>query len=181
MVLNRVRRSCLAIAAVVAAALLVAGCGIFERDKRPGACPRFLILGGANELTKFRPGPGRDPTDVAFRATVADFTGTCEYDKNTVRVNLYVVFDILRGPAPGSREAEFDYFVALPQFHPAPQGKQVFSVKARFDRDLPRLAYRDGVILAIPIKDKELGSNYEVYIGFQLSPEDVEYNRAHRR
>jgi hypothetical protein len=175
------RRSGGALAVVLVLAVALSACGISQRDKQTGACPRFLILGGANELTRFKPGPRRDQTDVAFRATVADFNGTCEYDKNTVRVKLYVVFDILRGPAPGTREAEFDYFVALPQFHPAPEGKRVFPVKARFERDLPRLAYRDGVDLAIPIKDNELGADYEVYLGFQLDSEEIEYNRAHRR
>jgi hypothetical protein len=168
----------LAVAAAVA--VVLAGCGMFDRDKRTAPCPRFLILGGANELTKFRAGPGRDATDVAFRATVADFNGSCEYDRNLILVKLFV-FDVVRGPAMGVREAAFDYFVALPQFHPAPAGKRVFPVAARFEGDLQRLSYRDAIELTIPIKDKEIGADYEVYLGFQLAPDEVEYNRTRRR
>jgi len=180
-VLDWLRRRGAGLAVVAAAAVVLAGCGLFDREKRTAPCPRFLILGGATEVTKFRPGPGRDPIDIAFRATVADFNGTCEYSRNSVLVKLYVVFDVVRGPAPGTREAAFDYFVALPQFHPAPAGKRVFSVKTRFEGELQRFAFRDAVDLSIPIKDKELGADYEVYLGFQLTPEEVEYNRAHRR
>jgi hypothetical protein len=165
--------------AVLAAAAL-AGCGLFEKDRRTAACPRFLILGGAEEVTKFRPGAGRDPTDVAFRATVSDFNGTCEYDADKVRVKLYVVFDLVRGPANAARAANFEYFIALPQFHPQPAGKRIFTVNARFEGELQRVAYRDAIDLTIPVKEKEVGADYEVYLGFQLTPEEAEYNRSRR-
>jgi hypothetical protein len=168
---------------LAATALLgaLAGCGMFDREKRPGACPRFLILGGADEVTKFRPGTGRDVTDVAFRASVADFNGTCGYDKDSVKVTLNVVFEIERGPASTARDAAFQYFVAIPQFHPDPAGKQVFPVSARFEGAAPQLVFVDALAMTIPIKDKQLGADYEVYLGFQLTPDEIEWNRTHKR
>jgi hypothetical protein len=163
------------------AVVTVGSCTWFQSDKRTGACPRFLILGGAEEVTKFRPGAGRDQTDVTFRAAVTDFNGTCEYDRDSVQVKLYVVFDLARGPANASGEVAFDYFVALPQFHPQPAGKQVFSVDARLQGDQRRVAYRDAIDLAIPLKDKQRGADFEVFLGFQLTAEEAEYNRSHRR
>jgi len=159
----------------------LAGCGLFDREKRPGACPRFLILGGAEEVTKFRPGTGRDVTDVAFRVSVADFNGTCGYDKNTVKVTLNVVFEVERGPASTSRDAAFQYFVAIPEFHPDPAGKRVLPVSVRFQGAAPQLVFVDAVNMTIPIKDKQLGADYEVYLGFQLTPDEIEWNRTHRR
>jgi hypothetical protein len=175
------RASRLANLALPALIIALAGCGLFEREKRPGACPRFLILGGAEEVTKFRPGPGRDVTDIAFRASVADFKGTCGYDKNTVKVTLSVVFEVERGPAGATRDAAFQYFVAIPQFHPDPAGKQVFPITTRLEGSAPRLVPAEAIDITIPVKDKQLGAEYEVYIGFQLTPEEIEWNRTHRR
>ncbi|CAN0579572.1 unnamed protein product, partial [Laminaria digitata] len=45
--------------AVAVAGLLVAACGLFEKDVTY-RCPAVFILDDAKDLTRFKPGPGRD-------------------------------------------------------------------------------------------------------------------------
>ncbi len=133
-------------------------------------------------MVRYRPGPGRDVTDVLFSATVVDFRAQCKYNRKRteVDIDLSVVFDVRRGPADSSRKAAFGYFVAIPQFHPAPQGKQVFPTSVDFEGNQTRVRYGDKIELTIPLDPKRSRRKYAVYIGFQLTAAEVEANRRRR-
>lgn len=158
----------------------VTGCGVFGEKRRALPCPNFLILGEAEDMTQFRAGPGRDITDVEFRAAIVNFRGTCEHTRSVVEAEFFVEIVIRRGPANRSREASLEYFVAIPRFHPAPAGKKTFAVKVTFEANETRVFYRDEIALEIPLGSGEVGANYDVYLGFQLDPEQLEYNRRRR-
>jgi hypothetical protein len=164
----------LALAAGLAAG--IAGCG---GDKKPVAppCPNFLLLGNAGDITKFRPGQGRDITDVVFRAKIQNFRGSCAHTKTGVEAEFFVDMSIERGPANTARAANLEYFVAIPKFHPKPAGKQTFPVSVRFGENQNQLIYRDEISIEIPLAKNETASDYDVYLGFQLSPEQLEFNR----
>ena len=157
----------------------VTGCGVFG-DQRRLPCPNFLLLGDAEKMTRFRAGPGRDITDVEFRAVIVDFRGTCKHTRSQVEAEFVIEIVVQRGPAYRSREASFEFFVAIPRFHPAPAGKKTFPVKVTFEDNATRLIYRDEIALKIPLASGEVGANYDVYLGFQLGPEQLEYNSRRR-
>ncbi len=167
---------------VVAACVVLglAGCGVFGEKKLKRPCPNFLLLGDAEEMTRFRAGPGRDITDVDFRAAIVNFQGTCEHSKNQVEAEFIVEITVRRGPANRSRRAGFEFFIAIPRFHPAPAGKRTFAVEVTFEDNRPRVLYRDEIALKIPLGGGEVGANYDVYLGLQLDPEQLDYNRRRR-
>ncbi len=162
--------------------LVLGGCGVLETRIQP-PCPPVLVLKDTAELIRFRPGPGRDITDVLFSANVVDFRAQCTYNRKRteVEIDLSVIFDVRRGPADRERKAAFDYFVAIPQFHPSPRGKQVFPTRVAFEGNRTRLRYRDRVKLTIPLDPKRPRRDYAVYIGFQLTEGEVAANRRRRR
>ena len=164
----------------VGVAIGVAGCGVFGEKKQSLACPNFLLLGHAGDMTKFRTGPGRDVTDVVFRGTITNFRGTCDHTESGVEAEFFVEISVQRGPANSSREASFEYFVAIPRFHPAPAGKKTFPVKVTFEENQTRIFFRDEIAIEIPLGAGEVAANYDVYLGFQLDAEQLEYNRLRR-
>lgn len=161
--------------AALALALAVAGCGMFDRRPAP-PCPPVLVVKEASKLTLYREGPGRDVTDVLFEGQVVDFRGGCEWNRARTEVDLEirVAFDVQRGPANRDRRASFRYFVAIPAFHPAPEGKRVFLHEVAFPENVARLRSGDTVRLRIPIAKGKTWEDYPVYIGFQLTPEQAE-------
>ena len=161
--------------------LAVAGCGMFDSDTYRAACPKFLILGQGDNLVKFLPGPGRDVTDVQFEAKIIDFAGTCEHNSKEVSVTLNIAFAVKRGPASKDRRSDFSYFVAIPAFYPAKEGKRVFPIAVGFQENQTRVIYRDQIDMHIPLKPKEIGANYDVYLGLELSRAELEYNRNRTR
>ena len=132
-------------------------------------------------MERFVPGRGRDLTDVIFRANIADFQGSCEHDDDEVEVTLQVAFVVQRGPANKSRRADFEYFVAIPKFHPSPEGKRRFRVTVPFQANQTKVIYRDEIAMTIPLKKGERGVKYDVYIGFQLTADEIRRNRRPNR
>lgn len=160
--------------------LTVAGCDTLGFGKKPGpACPDVLTLRDAGSMVRYREGPGRDLTDVVFEARVAGFSGECDYakDRSSVTLDLGVAFEVLRGPANESRTATFEYFVAVPAFHPAPQGKQNFTATVEFTGNTGRMRTGERIKLVIPMEKGKTGEDYPVYVGFQLSEEELRDNR----
>lgn len=166
--------------AVLGIALATGGCGLFGDRQPPPPCPDVMALRDADTLVRYREGPGRDLTDVMFEARIIDFSGSCEYneDRSKVALDLGVVFEVLRGPAITDNTAAFEYFVAVPAFHPAPEGKQVFRVEVTFEGNRSRVRTGDRISIEIPFAQDRGSQDYPVYVGFQLSPEELKENRS---
>lgn len=166
--------------AAMALLLFAAGCETIGLTSKPGpACPEVMALRDAGSLVRYREGPGRDLTDVVFEAKVAGFSGECDYakDRSQVTLDLGVAFEVRRGPANEGRTATFEYFVAVPAFHPAPQGKQTFTATVEFKGNTSRTRTGDRLKLVIPMEKGKTGEDYPVYVGFQLSEEELRDNR----
>ncbi len=166
---------------VVAAIIpFLSACGAFGPKKPAPRCPDVLLLKHANSVTYFKPGPGRDITDVLGTIAIVDFKGECDYNKKRtkVRITLNVAFDVRRGPADRTKAMNFRYFVAIPKFHPAPQGKSVFPLQAKFRGNQTRLNLIDEIRLEIPMPPYPKVDEYTVYMGIQLTPQQLKYNQS---
>lgn len=169
---------------VLAAPLVLSGCDSWSRIKGREAppCPPVYIMADAAKITKYRPGPGRDLTDVEMEGEVVAFKGDCIYDDKGGEVSLQLAFELRRGPAATGRTLDVTYFVAVPKFYPAPGAKGLFTFPVTFPETVDRIRVTDDeVSMRLPVRDKELIDNYEIYLGFQLTPEEMEDNRRNKR
>lgn len=176
MSMGRIRRR-----AALLLVLFTAGCetlGITKKDPPP-PCPPVFILKEAAALTRYAPGSRRGITDVDFQAEIVDFRGSCEYndERTQVDIALDVTFNVVRGPANRDRKAAFDYFIAIPHFHPAPQGKKTLPMSVAFAGNDTRLRVTDQVTLRIPFDGKARLEEYTIYLGFQLTREELQENQ----
>ncbi|NQV55853.1 MAG: hypothetical protein HQ503_08350 [Rhodospirillales bacterium] len=150
-------------------------------------CPKVGLLKSVDRLTKFAEGGSRDITDVAFETEITGFTGDCEYigkggKYSEVKVSLRVAFDILLGPAAHERKFNLNYFVAIPEFHPRPEGRADFTAKVEFPPRRNRVSFTDDLIeITIPLDATRAGPDTEVLIGFAVNREQLEYNRKNER
>ncbi len=169
---------------VLAAPLVLSGCDSMSRLKGKVAppCPPVYIMSDAAKITKYRSGGGRDLTDVEMEGEVVAFKGGCVYDDKGGEVSLQLGFELRRGPAAKGRTLDVTYFVAVPKFYPAPEAKGVFTFPVTFPDTADRIRVTDEeVTMRLPVRTKELIDNYEIYIGFQLSSEELEANRRIKR
>jgi len=168
------------IAGVGALALATASCGIFSAKKPGPPCPPILVLKDTAMMTSFNPGSGRDITDISFAGRISDFRAECVYEKDLskVEIKMSVVFILTRGAGNRNRRVGFRYYVAMPHFHPRPEGKKVFVKETEFQGNRARLGLVEEVNLEIPIEANVKREQYRIFIGFQLTDEQVKYNRS---
>ena len=153
-------------------------------DPEKVACPHVSVLADAARLTRFRPGPGRDITDVALHAELVHYNGSCLYDPDSksMSINLQVGINAERGPAaPANRTAALSYFVAIPAFFPSPAAKRIFPVHLTFPDNADTVGFTDDEVdITIPVDQIKNMEKYEVFLGLQLDHDELDYNRSHR-
>ena len=164
---------------MLALAVLVAGCG----SKKPEpACPRGVIPADAATITRFRDGPGRDLTDVLVTGNIQNMlVDECRYDQNSVEVrNFQIAITADRGPADRSRVADFEYWIAVVDPDRKILTRKAFNVHFDFN-DLNHV----GIVIPdlqprIPMADIMKAPEYQIVIGFQLTPDELAWNRKQR-
>jgi len=168
--------------ALVPAVLLVAlgGCSVFGGKGLP-PCPEVAVLADAAKFTQFRPGEGRDITDIVLQGEITGFHGSCAYNKDrgklTLTLQVQMVFSL--GPAAQGRDVKTAYFIAVPSFYPKPEAKRIMPVNFTFANAADHIRITDNEVdVILPAKDlaKDL-DKLGVYIGFQLDQPELEYNR----
>lgn len=172
-------RHVLALGVISSAGFLSACSGdMFDETPIP-ACPKIYVPNDTASVTVFD-GKGRDLTDTVFSGKIVGYQGDCGYDLDDRKLNILIspVVNAERGPAATGRDANFKYFVALRD----PDGnfvqKSTFNVDMTFPDNLNQARYRDDqVSLDVPLKDVWAGPDYEVYLGFQLTKDELDYNR----
>jgi hypothetical protein len=174
----------------VRAALLLACAGLALSACSSGEtataaiCPRAGIVPDANVLVLFRDGPGRDLTDVVAQAQIVDVAVTCEYSAARrppgVTLDLQVAIAAERGPADRSRRAALPYFVAILDGDQNIVAKEYFTAPFEFPDNRTRVGRVDELEPRIPLRSNFDGPAYRVMIGFQLSPDQLAWNRRQR-
>ena len=127
-------------------------------------------------------GSGRDLTDVLFEARLQEAAMTCSYDEdeNIVDGVLRVSIFASRGPADDERQASFRYFVAIATESRAIIAREEFDVVIPFEGNRTQVAAVEELEPRIPLGPGESGSEYTVFVGLVLSPDELAYNRANR-
>ncbi len=146
-------------------------------DKFAPACPKTAILADAATLTQFRTG-GRDLTDMVIDGRITGLSGKCALDDHEhLRTTISVGMDLTRGPAAPGRVIDVDYFVAVSDGDTI-LTKQVYTLHVSFARNSDRERLTgDEVDLVLPVTKAKSGAAYSVLVGFQLTPDQLAFNR----
>jgi len=144
---------------------------------QPMPCPALEVPAATARLVAFRPGPSRGPTDMTLEASFAGASANCLVveDRLTVQIRLEIV--VRRGPANQNRRADLAYFVALTDARGEVLNKWIFAVDGAFGEST-QLPLAEELELAIPGIANRAAESHRIYVGFQLSQEQLRYNRA---
>lgn len=142
-------------------------------------CPPVRVDSATATMTKFRDGPSRDLSDVEYQVEVTGFEGECVFGENTVEVLLDVDFRVTSGSAAQAGPISFFYFAAIPQYFPQPAGKKVFEIQTELlgGATRPVTLTESDVSIEIPLSKDRPAASFDVYLGLQLSDDQLEFNR----
>lgn len=164
-------------AALLVAALVLAACA---SETPPARCPEVAVLQEAGRLVQFD-GAGRDLTDVDFEARIVDVALGCELDvddgRRTVEAELQVLFEAEKGPANDTGQAGFTYFVGVADQNDNVLRRETFELTMALPGNQTRGQAVDVLAPRIALPEGETGQSYVLYIGFDLTRDQLEYNR----
>lgn len=158
---------------------------LFGTDDRPnvGPCPLMGILYDSARVVDFAQAGQERYANIEYTGEMQGIRGLCRYvDDDPITMRLEVDMAFGRGPAATSSRQTYRYWVAVTRRGIAPIEKQYFDVDVRFGNDAVVTRTEEIERIVIPRATPDLsGENFEILVGFELTPEQVAFNREGRR
>lgn len=166
------------LALILAGAGALSGCSWFRGDYDDGVCPVVAIPDDLSHVTQFQ-GGGTDFANVAVTGRLTDAKGDCTFDKDGISVSMKVTLVAQRGPAGSTvPNADFAYFIAILNQDGKITAKKLFPSPVTFADNQQRAGSVESIDERIPLRDYHLAGKYRIEIGFQLTQEELSYNRG---
>lgn len=172
---NKTRRMT-APAAALLLSLLLAGCGVTGAKNESLPCPDTGLILTAASMASFNAAPAT-AENMVVEATLANYRGTCRWRQEVLEFMLEVDVAARRGAAASTlKRGEFPYFIAILDPEENVLQRQGFSTTVSFDNNGSGVS-TEKHILRLPLEDRKNVRLHKVVIGFELSPEQLAYNR----
>lgn len=159
----------------LAGLLLVSACGSNSKIIR---CPDVRVPSETGNLTRFGPGEGRDITDVVMEAQFEEVRGECSVDDDEIQVATLVKITARQGPASTLQQGEFSFFVAVTDRKRNILSRRSVPAAVDFSGNRSRVVYFERLKVDIPKTEEAAGDDFLIFMGFELTREEVEFNRA---
>lgn len=174
-------RSRLLTVSVACLALAACGGGLSEVDAltNPAPCPTASVLFDAARTVEFH--GEQELANVGFTGEFLGVRSLCRYDDEggPIEADLEVDFAFGRGQAAQGNSHTYRYFVAVTRRDSVVLAKETFEVTANFGGDA--ITYEQDEIdrIIIPRANNDVsGANFEIFVGFELTPEQLAFNRS---
>ncbi|MBL8558704.1 MAG: hypothetical protein JNM47_08285 [Hyphomonadaceae bacterium] len=134
-------------------------------------------------MVEFRGGEERI-ANVTYTAEMRGVRGLCRYTgANPIEMSLEIDMAFGKGAAAEGSSRTYRYWVAVTRANMAPIEKQYFDVTVNFPRGEDRMAGTERIErIVIPrANDTVSGANFEILVGFELTPEQIAFNREGKR
>lgn len=155
-------------------------------DDRPnvGPCPLLGVLYDNARVVDFNEAGSQRYANIEYTGEMQGIRGLCRYvDEDPITMSIEVDMAFGRGPAASGTRQTYRYWVAVTRRGFAPIAKEYFDVEVRWNRDEAVVTRTEEInTIVIPRADADTsGENFEVLVGFELTPEQLQFNRDGRR
>ena len=151
--------------------------------KNAGPCPFVKTLYDAARYVDFKDGVEAS-ANVGYTGEIQSIKSVCAYKSNEpIRVQARVLFELGRGPQASGRATTYKYWVAVTDRNNAVLSKEWFSLPVNFPSGQDRVYATETLgLITIPRRDAKVsGANFEVLIGFDVTPRMADFNRQGKR
>ena len=148
-----------------------------------GACPYVKVLYDAARFEEFK-NDEEASSAVAYTGEIQGVTSDCTYKGDEpIVVKVAVQFMLGRGPQATDSHKSYGYWVAVTHRNRSVLAKQEFSLPVAFPNGQDRVGRSEQLgDIVIPRKDSSVaGDNFEILIGFDVSPTMAEFNEDGKR
>ncbi|HEX3699313.1 MAG TPA: Tat pathway signal sequence domain protein [Phenylobacterium sp.] len=151
--------------------------------RNAGPCPYVKTLYDAGRYVEFK--EGREASaEVGYTGEVESISSGCEYKADEpIKVAMDVLFEFGRGPQAAGSQNTYHYWIAVTDRNREVLAKQSFDVPVSFPAGKDRVYKREEIHnIVIPRAEANTsGANFEVLIGFDVTPQMAAFNRLGKR
>jgi hypothetical protein len=141
------------------------------------------VLYDASRYVEFKGGVEASAA-VQYTGEIQNISSICAYRiDDPITVKARVLFELGRGPQAQGRAKTYRYWVAVTDRNHAVLDKATFDLPVSFPAKHDRVFVTETIgKIVIPRKDAGVsGANFEVLIGFEVTPAMADFNRDGKR
>lgn len=151
--------------------------------RNSGPCPFVKTLYDASRYVEFK--DGREASaNVGFTGEIQGISAGCQYkDNEPISVIMDVLFELGKGPQATGTTKTYHYWVAVTDRNREVIAKQNFDLPVNFPAGKDRVYMSDSIAnIVIPRGSMTTsGANFEILVGFDVTPQMAEFNRVGKR
>ncbi len=147
-------------------------------------CPKTDVVPDLGSFTEFTDNTKPGARNLVSTARISAIESKCQYSSQSVTVDIRLAFDGTLGPAGrsgaggGNPTFSYPFFVAVTSPAGTILAKEVFAANMMYNTGTDTQTYSETMRQIIPVPSKQAGGHYKILAGFQLAPEQLNYNRA---
>lgn len=147
-------------------------------------CPQVEIVDDLSSISDFSHPRKQDKDHLISRVDLKSAQSTCKLSSKTAIIDLKLLFNGKLGPNGRKTASErpffsYPFFVAVTTPTGKIMAKEIFAASITYGANENQHTYFENLRQIIPIKSKNQANNYHVLIGFQVTPDQLAYNREH--
>jgi hypothetical protein len=151
--------------------------------RNAGPCPFVKSLYDAARYVEFKDG-AEASANVAYTGEIQGISAGCQYKEDKpIEVTMQVLFELGKGPQATGRSKTYRYWIAVTDRNKAVLAKQNFDLPVTFPEGQDRVYMTENIAqIVIPRASiTTSGSNFEVLVGFEVTPQMAAFNRDGKR
>lgn len=152
-----------------------------RRRANAGPCPFVKILYDAARYVELTDGRAA-VSNVGYTGEIEGVTADCQYrEAEPIRLDLQMLINLGRGAQASGDQKTYRYWVAVTERNSAVLAKEYFDLPVNFQGQR-QTSVREERTVMIPRADiSTSGGNFEILVGFDVTPEMAEFNRSGSR
>ena len=151
--------------------------------RNAGPCPFVKSLYDAARFVEFK--DNREASaQVGFSGEIQGISAGCQYkDAEPIQVRMEVLFELGKGPQAQGRQKTYRYWVAVTDRNRTVIARENFDLPVTFPEGVDRVYVTENIDqIVIPRASLSTsGGNFEVLIGFDVTPQMAAFNREGKR
>lgn len=151
--------------------------------RNAGPCPFVKTLYDAARYLEFKDGKEAS-ADVGYTGEIQSVSAACAYKSDEpIRVTMQVLFELGHGPSAQGNTKTYRYWIAVTDRNREVLAKQTFDLPVTFAPGQDRVYKTEDIKqIIIPRATPTVsGANFEVLVGFEVTPEMAAFNRDGKR
>ncbi|MFA4939905.1 Tat pathway signal sequence domain protein [Brevundimonas sp.] len=152
-----------------------------RRRANAGPCPYVKILYEAARYVELEGGRAAI-SNVGYTGEIEGISSDCVYrEADPIRVDMNVLFNLGRGPQATGDQRTYRYWIAVTERNNAILSKEYFDLPVNFAGQQTASVNEERTIVIPRAGVDTSGGNFEILVGFDVTPEMAEFNRSGSR